>query len=150
MKYALFNNGPVIATLPLFSTANPDIFWKPLSTSSYSGFHCITIVGYDDLKQQFLIRNSWGTKWGINGYQWFPYTDYNFITEAWTLLPATIQPSESIYSITTLNNETKSDEILGIESSVFYYLLAGGLIFIILILIINIIRYKQNNKIKIN
>ena len=35
--------------------------------------HCIVIVGYDDGKQAWLIRNSWGTGWGTNGYGWFGY-----------------------------------------------------------------------------
>lgn len=35
--------------------------------------HCIVIVGYDDSKQAWLIRNSWGTGWGTNGYGWFGY-----------------------------------------------------------------------------
>src|ERR1035441_7421720 len=32
--------------------------------------HCIVIIGYDDTKQAWLIRNSWGTGWGTNGYGW--------------------------------------------------------------------------------
>jgi hypothetical protein len=35
--------------------------------------HCIVIVGYDDIKKAWLIRNSWGTGWGTNGYGWFGY-----------------------------------------------------------------------------
>ena len=35
--------------------------------------HCIVIVGYDDNKKAWLIRNSWGTGWGTNGYGWYGY-----------------------------------------------------------------------------
>jgi hypothetical protein len=35
--------------------------------------HSILIVGYDDSKQAWLIRNSWGPKWGMAGYAWFGY-----------------------------------------------------------------------------
>ena len=41
--------------------------------SGVNGGHCITIVGYDDSKQAWLIRNSWGTGWGMEGYCWFQY-----------------------------------------------------------------------------
>ncbi len=41
--------------------------------SGVDGGHCITIVGYDDSKQAWLIRNSWGTSWGMEGYCWFRY-----------------------------------------------------------------------------
>jgi hypothetical protein len=35
--------------------------------------HAVTIVGWDDAKQAFLIKNSWGTEWGENGYVWVRY-----------------------------------------------------------------------------
>ena len=41
--------------------------------SGVNGGHCITIVGYDDSEQAWLIRNSWGTGWGMEGYCWFQY-----------------------------------------------------------------------------
>lgn len=44
------------------------------------GGHAIIIVGYDDAAQcpnappgAFLIRNSWGTSWGVKGYGYLPY-----------------------------------------------------------------------------
>lgn len=60
------------------------------------GGHTAVVVGYDDYKfircadrkhysrGAFLIRNSWGTEWGINGYGWLPY-DYVLagLTSAW-------------------------------------------------------------------
>jgi C1A family cysteine protease len=39
------------------------------------GGHAVVFAGYDDSKQAFLMRNSWGTSWGIGGYFWLPY-DY--------------------------------------------------------------------------
>lgn len=37
------------------------------------GGHCMTMVGYDDSKQQFICANSWGTNWGDKGYCYIPY-----------------------------------------------------------------------------
>ena len=36
--------------------------------------HAVVLTGYGDLKSKpyFLIRNSWGLKWGWGGYAWFP------------------------------------------------------------------------------
>ena len=42
-------------------------------TGALRGGHCIVIVGYDDARQAWLIRNSWGTSWGMAGYCWFGY-----------------------------------------------------------------------------
>lgn len=62
--------------------------------------HAIAAVGYDDNKQitntqckkktkgALLIRNSWGTGWGDNGYGWLPY-DYilnGLALDFWSLL----------------------------------------------------------------
>ena len=41
---------------------------KPLNEG-----HAILAVGYDDAKQVFLFRNSWGTTWGNQGYGTIPY-----------------------------------------------------------------------------
>jgi hypothetical protein len=45
------------------------------SKGSPMGNHAMTIVGYDDSKNAWLIQNSWGTSWGCNGQAW---VDYNF------------------------------------------------------------------------
>ena len=39
------------------------------------GGHAMLIVGYNDDKQWFIVRNSWGNKWADNGYCYIPY-DY--------------------------------------------------------------------------
>jgi C1A family cysteine protease len=38
------------------------------------GGHAVMAVGYDDAKRQFLVRNSWGTRWGLAGYFTMPYS----------------------------------------------------------------------------
>jgi C1A family cysteine protease len=38
------------------------------------GYHCYTVVGYDDAKQAFKVMNSWGTTWATNGYGWIKYS----------------------------------------------------------------------------
>ena len=37
------------------------------------GGHAVSIVGYDDTKQAWLMKNSWGTGWGMSGYCWIGY-----------------------------------------------------------------------------
>lgn len=41
------------------------------------GGHAVLLVGYDDDKQRFIVRNSWGVNWGDDGYFYMPY-DYAF------------------------------------------------------------------------
>jgi C1A family cysteine protease len=37
------------------------------------GGHAVLAVGYDEVRKWFLVRNSWGTRWGIKGYFTMPY-----------------------------------------------------------------------------
>jgi C1A family cysteine protease len=46
----------------------------PKKTEGLQGGHAVTIIGYDDSKKCFLIQNSWGTDWGLNGKFWMPYS----------------------------------------------------------------------------
>ena len=36
------------------------------------GGHAVCAVGYDTSKKAYLIRNSWGDSWGLQGYFWMP------------------------------------------------------------------------------
>ena len=45
-------------------------------------------VGYDDSTREFIVRNSWGTTWGIKGYFMMPYAylmDTNLADDFWTI-----------------------------------------------------------------
>lgn len=46
----------------------------PKSGEKIKGGHAVAAVGYDEGTQRFVIRNSWGTSWGMNGYFTMPYT----------------------------------------------------------------------------
>lgn len=37
------------------------------------GWHALTAIGYDDVRQAALIINSWGRGWGNGGYAWISY-----------------------------------------------------------------------------
>ena len=52
------------------------------------GGHAVLAVGYDDANQWFIIRNSWGTGWGMKGYFTLPYaylTDHHLSSDFWTI-----------------------------------------------------------------
>jgi C1A family cysteine protease len=85
----------------------------PTATEASVGGHAVVAIGYDDKKKiknpriggtettgAFLIRNSWGTDWGIvppeapagttRGYGWLPYQYLNngLASDWWTLTKA--------------------------------------------------------------
>jgi C1A family cysteine protease len=60
----------------------------PSSGESVLGGHAVMAVGYDDTQQRFIVRNSWGTGWGMQGYFTIPYaylTDRSLASDFWTI-----------------------------------------------------------------
>jgi C1A family cysteine protease len=60
----------------------------PSQDEGVLGGHAVLAVGYSDASQRFLLRNSWGADWGINGYFTMPYaylTDTNLADDFWTI-----------------------------------------------------------------
>ena len=39
--------------------------------------HAILLVGWDDAKGAWLLKNSWGPSWGVNGFMWIKYNTCN-------------------------------------------------------------------------
>jgi hypothetical protein len=74
IKYNIYNYGPVTTGMSIYS----DFYYFDSKKSIYSwngrgnqvGGHAIEIVGWgnEDGKKYWIIRNSWGPKWGRDGY----------------------------------------------------------------------------------
>ena len=45
----------------------------PRAHEKQIGGHAVMAAGYDESDQTFLVRNSWGTGWGMEGYFTMPY-----------------------------------------------------------------------------
>jgi C1A family cysteine protease len=45
----------------------------PRANDDPVGGHAVMAVGYDEANQWFIVRNSWGPKWGMKGYFTLPY-----------------------------------------------------------------------------
>lgn len=46
-----------------------------------NGGHAMLMVGYDDGKRAWLVRNSWGAGWGDGGHVWIDYDYMNHYTD---------------------------------------------------------------------
>jgi C1A family cysteine protease len=60
----------------------------PKANEAYLGGHAVLAVGYDELRQWFICRNSWGPKWGMRGYFTLPYpylVQPNLTRDLWTI-----------------------------------------------------------------
>lgn len=52
------------------------------------GGHAVMAVGYDDKSGRFLVRNSWGARWGQEGCFTMPYEyllEENLSADFWTV-----------------------------------------------------------------
>jgi C1A family cysteine protease len=75
IKSAL-QNGPLITTLTVyadFMSYSSGIYQH--TTGDALGGHAVSIVGYDDTQRYWVIRNSWGSDWGENGFIRVSYDD---------------------------------------------------------------------------
>jgi C1A family cysteine protease len=60
----------------------------PPRSEQLIGGHAVVAVGYDDSIQRFIVRNSWGTGWGMGGYCTMPYgylTDPQLASDFWAI-----------------------------------------------------------------
>lgn len=60
----------------------------PKENEACLGGHAVLGVGYNDSTQRFLIRNSWGEDWGMDGYFTLPYdylADRDLSDDFWTI-----------------------------------------------------------------
>jgi cathepsin L len=73
IKAAMCKYGPItaaVAATPAFIAYSSGTF----DEGSNAGVnHAIMLVGWDDSRNAWLLRNSWGTNWGEGGYMWIEY-----------------------------------------------------------------------------
>lgn len=94
MKQTLATGYPFVFGFSVYESfeshtvAKTGIVPMPNKTEHLLGGHAVMAVGYDDNKQTFIVRNSWGTTWGNQGYCYMPY-DYlsnpTLASDFWTV-----------------------------------------------------------------
>jgi C1A family cysteine protease len=92
LKKALCEYGPLgvaVAVTPAFQAYKSGVF-NEKSTANIN--HGVTLVGWDDTKKAWRIKNSWGTGWGESGYMWISY-DSNKIGYGASWVQAKIIPT---------------------------------------------------------
>ncbi len=68
--------------------AQTGILPMPAKKEKLLGGHAVLAVGYDDKKQMMIVRNSWGSGWGLKGYFMMPYayiSNPNLADDFWTI-----------------------------------------------------------------
>lgn len=68
--------------------AHTGIVPMPKPDEQVLGGHAVLVYGYDDTDGTYLVRNSWGDAWGLQGNFKIPqsyFNDKNLADDAWTL-----------------------------------------------------------------
>jgi C1A family cysteine protease len=96
LKAALAEGLPVVIGVTVYESfesqqvAETGKVPNPKRGEQVLGGHCMLAVGYKDTGKTgrsgyVIVRNSWGTGWGDNGYCYIPYTVFNkIIQDMWT------------------------------------------------------------------
>ncbi|GFR45442.1 hypothetical protein Agub_g6838 [Astrephomene gubernaculifera] len=68
------------SVMSYFTLYDDFFYWLPSSppyawdnVSAPAGSHMVTVVGYNDTGAYWIVKNSWGTEWGDNGYYLVAY-----------------------------------------------------------------------------
>ena len=94
MRACLAGGFPIVLGISVYESfespqvAKSGVVPMPSTSEKLLGGHAILAVGYHDTEQRFIMRNSWGTSWGMHGYFTIPYaylTDSNLCDDLWTI-----------------------------------------------------------------
>jgi len=94
IKKVLSSGYPIVFGFSVFDefqsedVAATGVLHMPPHNATPIGGHAVLMVGYDDAKQRVIVRNSWGSAWGDNGYFYMPYayiTDRDLASDFWTV-----------------------------------------------------------------
>lgn len=79
LKKALQSGFPFVFGFKVYASFESDTVTKtgivpmPTKGEKLLGGHAVCAIGYDDDKGAFIVKNSWGKDWGINGCFYMPY-----------------------------------------------------------------------------
>jgi hypothetical protein len=101
MKNSLASGFPFVVGILVYTTFESDSVAKsglvplPQPNEECLGGHAVLICGYDDNKQLWIARNSWGSDWGDKGYFYLPYaylTNPELSSDLWNITAFKSEP----------------------------------------------------------
>lgn len=93
IKQCLADGYPAVFGFTVYSSfeskevAKTGIVPMPSRREQDVGGHAVMLVGYDDHRQVYIVRNSWSAAWGDHGYCYMPYAyvnNSNLAGDFWT------------------------------------------------------------------
>ena len=94
LKAALIMGFPVVFGFTVYESfegndvATTGNMPMPASGEKVLGGHAVALVGFNDDRRVFIVRNSWGASWGDQGYFYMPYefiTNPEYASDFWSV-----------------------------------------------------------------
>ena len=94
MKSCLAEGYPFVFGFTVYESFESDRVAKtgvvnmPRPKEQVMGGHAVLAVGYNETQKRFIVRNSWGSDWGLKGYFSMPFdylADRNLSDDFWTI-----------------------------------------------------------------
>ena len=117
IKEAIMKYGSVISSIYM----NQDNYYNGKTIYAYTPKgephptnHAVNIIGWDNSKESWLVKNSWGDTWGNEGTFWVSYLDY-YISKACVSLNSFVRADE-IDNVYTYNTAGLTGGYMGIAN----------------------------------
>jgi C1A family cysteine protease len=108
IKNAIYAYGPITAGVcvgPAFSSYSGGVFSTNETVCNGSTNHQIILVGWDDATSSWILRNSWKSSWGENGYMRIRWnTSRVGEGTSWVTTPGATPPPPSSGFVSTFNS----------------------------------------------
>lgn len=105
IKQAIMEYGSVISSIFIDESKHYDgktVYAYTPQGIPYSTNHAVNIIGWDDTKAAWLVKNSWGPNWADKGTFWIGYNDI-YISKACVSLNSFVSTNEisNVYTYNT-------------------------------------------------
>jgi C1A family cysteine protease len=98
-------SGPVLAGMAVFNDffAYAGGVYQKTAGSALAGYHCISVVGYNDAQQCWILKNSWGPNWGESGFVRVKYGQADLLIDSsWQFYSVVVQIQTTWHSNVTV------------------------------------------------
>ncbi|MBK1649729.1 C1 family peptidase [Rhabdochromatium marinum] len=118
VKAELANSKPVVIGMKVYDSferlSGADPVYSPnINSERDKGGHAVTIAGYDDNRYggAFRVINSWGARFGDNGYFWLPYNVFpDVVREAYS-----VDDAENTFNPDPVDPRPQPDELPNLQ-----------------------------------
>ena len=111
-KNAIATIGPVLAGMEVWSdffAYKTGVYIKSSSATRVGpggtpGYHCISVIGFDDAQQCWFLKNSWGPNWGESGFARVGYGQADLLIDtSWPFYSVVVDIQAAWQSNVTVN-----------------------------------------------